>query len=579
MNPRKETRLSITTFLVLVLGALVLGGFYRLPHLDRRPMHTDEAVLGMKLADYWQSGHFDYDPKDYHGPGLHQVSKLWGMAAGWGDSATWTESDLRLVAALCGMALLLLTLLFADALGRAGTALAMTLTAVSPMMVFYSRYFIMEMLLAMLVALSLGSFWRFSQGGTRLWLVLGGCALGMQHATKETFILNAGAACCGWVAARVLVGGFSPRQNGGLQLGPAKSSTRPASPWLWTAVPAVFVSVAAFSSWFQDWTAVRESVTCYLDYLERGKGSGHQKPWHYYLTLIFWRKDTLVWSEAMIGGLALAGMLHAFFGDHQRKAARQAFLVFLTVYTLALLTVYSLISYKTPWSILCAQHALILLAGAGGGAIWAALPNVMLRGLFHLLVASGLYHLCSQTMRLTGTHANPQLEYSADPRNPYVYSHPPKSLFKLLDLVRSHIGGKTDTARVQVIQKDSGWPLPWYWRAWPLTGWHTAPPDSLDADVIVVEADYYDAVKEKIRAEDYIERSPFGLRPGVIVSVFLRKTPLAESASGTPAPAPPAPGEPLTPGAGGATLTPAGTLSTPPVFSPELPPLPGMPRP
>ena len=287
MNPRKETRLSITTFLVLVLGALVLGGFYRLPHLDRRPMHTDEAVLGMKLADYWQSGHFDYDPKDYHGPGLHQVSKLWGMAAGWGDSATWTESDLRVVAALCGMALLLLTLLFADALGRAGTALAMTLAAVSPMMVFYSRYFIMEMLLAMLVALSLGSFWRFSQGGTRLWLVLGGCALGMQHATKETFILNAGAAFCGWVAARVLVGGFSPRQNGGLQLGPAKSSTRPASPWLWTAVPAVFVSVAAFSSWFQDWTAVRESVTCYLDYLERGKGSGHQKPWHYYLTLIF----------------------------------------------------------------------------------------------------------------------------------------------------------------------------------------------------------------------------------------------------------------------------------------------------
>ena len=39
-----------------------------------------------------------------------------------------------------------LTLLAADGLGRLGTVLAMLLMAVSPMNVFYSRYFIMEVI-------------------------------------------------------------------------------------------------------------------------------------------------------------------------------------------------------------------------------------------------------------------------------------------------------------------------------------------------------------------------------------------------------------------------------------------------
>jgi predicted membrane-bound mannosyltransferase len=60
MPSRKEVSITHISFLFLVLLALGLGAFYRFPSLDRRPMHTDEAILGMKLADYAQSGHFHY---------------------------------------------------------------------------------------------------------------------------------------------------------------------------------------------------------------------------------------------------------------------------------------------------------------------------------------------------------------------------------------------------------------------------------------------------------------------------------------------------------------------------------------
>ena len=40
-------------------------------------MHTDEAILAMKSAELQATGHFQYDPKDFHGPGLHYVTRAW----------------------------------------------------------------------------------------------------------------------------------------------------------------------------------------------------------------------------------------------------------------------------------------------------------------------------------------------------------------------------------------------------------------------------------------------------------------------------------------------------------------------
>jgi hypothetical protein len=57
-------------------------------------------------------------------------------------------------------------------------------------------------------------------------------------------------------------------------------------------VVAVLTSVTIYSGFFKDWQAVKDSALTYLNYLERSGGSGHEKPWHYYLTLIFWRKAT-----------------------------------------------------------------------------------------------------------------------------------------------------------------------------------------------------------------------------------------------------------------------------------------------
>ncbi len=515
MPPPPKKSLGRLGLIVFTLVSLLVGAYYRFPALNERPMHTDEAILAMKFADFQQTGHFQYDPKDFHGPGLHYLTQAWSKLAGWGEPLSWTEAQFRTVPAVCGLLLILTTFLLRDALGRLGTGLAMLIMAVSPMMVYYSRYFIMEVPLVLFVALSIAALWRWSQGGGFWWLLVAGFSLGMQHATKETFVLNVAAAAAGFMVAKLVVGDFAPKQNG-FSMGPA-SSQRGRSAWVWVGLAAAITSVVLYSGFFKDWKAVQESATTYLSYLERSGGSGHEKPWHYYLSLIFWRKDTQTWSEAMIGGLGIIGMLHAFLGNHQKNTSRQAFLVFLSVYTLVLFGLYSFLAYKTPWSILAAQHALTLLAGVGAAALFGLFQGRIASLTLKILFGVGLYHLVAQTS--LAIHL-----YAADQRNPYVYSHTSTNLMRLLPLVRELQKTAPDGAfEVLVINRDAGWPLPWYWRDIPSVKYLSAVPETVDERVVVAESTMQAALEAKFGGKAYVMQGPFGLRPGVMLNVWVEQ--------------------------------------------------------
>lgn len=511
---QKEPTISWKSYAFLILLALGLGVDFRFPYLDSRPMHTDEAILAMKFIDFAETGVFKYDPKDFHGPGLHYVTRAFAFVARWTNPAALTDAKLRAVVAVCGMLLILSTLLVSDVLGRLATGLAMLFIAVSPMEVFYSRYFIMEELLVLFVAVFLFSCWRYAQSHQPAWLVAAGVALGLQHATKETFILNLGAAGCGWIAARALGESFLLRLDTRLRL--SSSRRRLHNPWLWVLIPALIVSVTLFSSFYKNWPAVHDSIRTFAHYLQRSEGVGHEKPWHYYLTLLFWRKDGVLWTEALIAGLGVVGILNTFFGWH-RNPARRAFLIFLSVYTLALLTVYSLLGYKTPWSILSAQHSLCLLAGIGAGTIWHSLNTKILKTIATALLAGGIYHLCLQT----GLAIH---EYRADARNPYVYSHTSTNLFQLVDRIRELHRLRPAGFAVQVINRDSGWPLPWYLRDIPNIGYQSDLPVTLDAPVIVVDTDQKPGVDAILAGKSYESSSIYGLRPGVTLFLYVEQS-------------------------------------------------------
>src|SRR2546421_3572576 len=276
----------------------------RCPYLDERPMHNDEAVNAIKFGQLWERGSYKYDPNEHHGPTLFYATLTVARLTTTPDLEHLTEIKLRLITVLFGIGMVLLLALVVDGLGRKATLWAALFTAVSPAMVFYSRYYIHEMLLVFFAFMAIAAGWRYWCSRKIGWALLAGAGVGLMHATKETFIIS--------LAAAALALGLNTFWNRWLDatIVPAK-----APPLNWKHLAAAFgvwlaVAFILFSSFFTNAAGPLDSLRTYMPWLHRAGGdSPHIQPWTFYLQRLFFfhvAKGPL-WSEALILALALIG--------------------------------------------------------------------------------------------------------------------------------------------------------------------------------------------------------------------------------------------------------------------------------
>src|SRR5438093_27863 len=119
-------RWSALALLLAIGAALAL----RVPKLDTRPLHNDEAVNAIKVTELWQHGRYVYDPDEYHGPTLHYATLPFLWLSGARNAEELDDSTLRLAPVVFGVALILLLPLFSGGLGRPAILWAALFTAV-----------------------------------------------------------------------------------------------------------------------------------------------------------------------------------------------------------------------------------------------------------------------------------------------------------------------------------------------------------------------------------------------------------------------------------------------------------------
>ena len=110
-------------------------------------MHADEAMQAARLGTLLEKHSAEYDPAEHHGPALAYFT----LPAAW-LSRQWRFADLnewtiRLTPVLAGLGLVVVSLVLGNKAGRGSGAIAALFTAVSPILVYYSRCYIPEMLL------------------------------------------------------------------------------------------------------------------------------------------------------------------------------------------------------------------------------------------------------------------------------------------------------------------------------------------------------------------------------------------------------------------------------------------------
>ena len=496
---------------IFALIVITAGAFaFRYPRLEQRPMHCDEAVHAVKAGDLLEKGEYVYDPHDYHGPTIYYFALpfIW-----WQGAHTLPQTNewmFRMVPVVFGTALVLLAWLLRNGLGYSATLMAAFLTAVSPAMVFYSRYYIQEMVFVFFTFGMLVSGWRYSQTRHGGWLLLLGACAGFMHATKETCVLV-------WFAmavALLTVMASVIRRDGNCQRVRAY-----VKPYWFLALFGVAFGVSAYflSGGFHHPRALLDGVLTYLNYFKRADGVGmHDHPWYYYLSLLAYSKPGagVWWSEGLILVLALAG-LGVAWRQRKEQTSNALLIRFLAVYTLVLIAVYSAVPYKTPWCLLGFLHGLILLAGVGGAAMLAGLRKRPVQAVALGLLLLGIGQLGKQAYRAS-------YRYYADERNPYVYAHTANDFLnfvKRMDELAA-VAPEGHNMLIKVLTPDC-WPIPWYLRTYTRVGfWQEAIPDP-DADVVITSLELNDAVAAQLK-QPYHQQH-YGLRPEVPLVVYIKE--------------------------------------------------------
>jgi len=521
-SPPPRVRWAI--FAGLALAALAL----RLPSLGERPMHTDEAVNGYITGYLLEGEPYTYDPEDRHGPALYAFALPVARLAGKSSLADLTETTVRLGPVIAGTLTILLFGGLVRQIGFLPSLGAAVLFAVGPLSVYYHRYFIHE---ALFVGVTLGfllALWRAVFGGGAVWGAWAGACAGLMLACKETAVLH--------YAAVGLTGfwlWFATRGNrkGALReppVGGAKNAGRQIAWWRTVVAGCLVMAVVVIVlyTWGgRHWRGPADLVRAVPQFTARAGGQGHEKPLSYYLALIGG-----AWPGGIVVGLAIAGGVVACSsrlrsialqnefvsndgGERSRDAGKEVQVGAglaagaWAVYGVSVALIYSLIPYKTPWLALNLWLPIAVLAGVGALAMFRFVP---LAGARWLLVLAGVASLAA----LAGDSWFWSVSKPADEQNPYAYAHTSEDLLGLPERVRE-VTGSTHS-RVAVVAADP-WPLPWYLRQFPETGYWQPGNDPGPAEVYITSIEAAESIGTRITGW---RPEFFGLRPNVLVLLW-----------------------------------------------------------
>lgn len=505
------------SFSIILLAIIIIAGAFRFIHLELRPMHTDEAVHGIKFGQLLEEGMYQYDKVDYHGPTLNYLTLIPAFLQGQEKITDVDQFTLRSVTALTGLLLLLFLFWLRKFVSLAEMIILFILLAIAPLLVFYSRYYIQEILLVTFNFGFLIACVRYISGKRVAWLIAAAVLAGLTMATKETWLMFFGLQAMALIFTLLHI--KKPGQSWYQFMSFFKSAHL-----LIAAIVIVFIYLLFYSSFFTHLQGIIESFEAFTGYFQKASNQAvHGQPWWYYGEVLikptegyFPRADLWIFIGGTIGAVLVF--------SKKPKDTRQSFYLFIAYSTFLSLGLLSVFSYKTPWNILVPYTGLIFLSGY-------TLQWLYLKSKFPLAFMVPpllIVHLGWQTWQDNFVHYT-------DPENTLVYSHPTEDLFDLSEKIHQVFDSLSEEENfyLQVIYPGHDyWPLPWYLRDLRNISWLSAVDfDGPVAPFIISHLPNPDLTKKLYELPPPGQRllyiplfeEPRQLRPGAPVNAFLRK--------------------------------------------------------
>jgi len=486
------------------LAILGVAALLRLLFLTQKPLHHDEGVNGLFLANLFRTGYYHYDPANYHGPTLYYIAIIptaINSVFHWGHGLS--TFGIRLVTAAFGVGVVWLMLCLRRFLGVPTALAAAAFATVSAGFVFFSRYFIHEILF---VFFSLGVIvawlWYRDTGKPR-YLMLASASAAMLFATKETWIITTAV----WLIAIPCTTFYLRLRKRADDAPPARMREQAAgeesgsNTRLSLQAAALFVAIAVlfYSSFFTYPRGILDSVLTFTYWTKTGQNGIYNKDWWTYIDWL--RREEL--PVLLLGGLGVVVAL---------IRARSYFTVFCAFWSMGIFAAYSLVPYKTPWLALSIILPLTIMAGYVIGEAYQ--PGLRA---FTAVIAGGAM-LASLYLAIDASFVS----YDNDsPSYPYVYAHTKRDFLALVSEIDSIAAANPAKKNIGIaVVSPEHWPLPWYLREYPNVGYWGHVVQTSEPIVIALKPQV-PQVEQQLGGK-YRLYSTHELRPGNILVMFVR---------------------------------------------------------
>jgi uncharacterized protein (TIGR03663 family) len=527
---RSEKLLSALTF----TSAVLAGIWFRFAQLSLKPFHHDEGVNSFFLLALAKQGSsaYRYNPENYHGPTLYYFALTALRFFGESDFA------LRFWPCLFGVLTIAILWFWRDKLGSVGLPVAAFLIALSPGLVFFSRYFIHEMMFGWCsLAIVIGA-WKYAESKNFRWMSLLAVATGILLATKETAIITLvvliiALSCASlWDVTRSLLREhrFTPAALV-TQLRREWGNVRPSLDHTLSAlIIVVFIFVFFYSSAFTNWPGVVDAFKSILHWTKERSRTDHVHSKLYYLGILLKLEFPL-----LIGGI-LAGLVILWRGTR--------FWLFAGAWTFGIVTAYSIIPYKTPWLMVSFLVPLAVVSGYAAEQLYRIVAaqawrilwlGVLFLGLIFSWRLAGVVNFekyddnSNSAGYFTRLGERFQLTPYVDGQYGYVYAQTDRDFLELVKILK-------ETADQFPTQRETGiylaspeyWPLPWYLRNYNGVAYTGVLPNTLDesgvAQPILIARSDQQGKLESAKEWRQVGRE-YTLRPGVGLLIYVREKP------------------------------------------------------
>lgn len=530
-EPHTESPIEKYVCIAVFIGALLIGAWFRFSDIGLKPFHHDEGVNGHFLLNLARNKQYRYDPTNYHGPSLYYFTLVAVRIFGENDFAA------RLSPILFGILTIAMVWLLRRKLGTIGTPVAAFCLALSPCLIFYSRYFIHEMSFGCFSLGMVVGLWRYAEDKKFYWLALAAVSTGLLLTTKETSVITVAvflvAIICAaiWDTTRTLI--QQHRFTPAALVKELKKDILAVRPSLDHAMAAsiivVFIHVFFYSSLFNNWQGVTDFFSSIAHWTKERSNNDHVKTFWYYFGILF------KFELPLLIGALVAGIFIIWRGNR--------FWLFTGAWTFGMTLAYSKIPYKTPWLMISFVVPLALVCGYAAERMYRLSSKLAWQFLCVAVFAS-LLIVCGQMAWVVnfekyddnGNEAGyfyergKKLEFKpyVDGTYGYVYAQTDREFLELIKLIELE-ADKLPTKNKTGIYVASGehWPLPWYLRDYPGTDYSGRWPGQpgiapvISQPIILAHADQQSNL-DGVPGWRQASARRYKLRPGVELLLFVR---------------------------------------------------------